>query len=965
MNWINRGTKVLQGNIDKGENMKKALAIFVTVCLLASLFVSCDNTTKLNELVSTRFDAAGSRSLIVSNENFIDFNDSSIKWQYLARKVSDPSYNVGAAAEWTDIPGRTPGLLSNTIEFSQGQWNFELRAVKTTDTSVVIYYGKTEAPVLLEKQTSTNPQSIVINLTAQLSGQKGFIVLSNVSVKHKSNGSVVYDAPSKVIIDDADTAKRKELVLNTDYVVSANGDSISSKTGTGYQISVGTHTVKVQKIGYNDAILAEEEKTIEVYAGLKTTISNWILEITQAGQFAPVAPTGTTSGDASSAVEGNLTLTVENVTPSMVKGNNTTVIVPVGILGSETANTTTATVSIAVSSSDTIDTSDENRFIVAEGMDAVAALDLTLIKKTEIKDTEGTIVSTTTEPVTEFGDGNEVTITTYVAKNLFDVKVRYNNGTDTPEEITPVSYDSSTGMIVFKVSHFSEYYVTAKLPEAKIGSTYYKTLNEAITKANKGDTVTINVLDDVTLDNGIANGVDNSRTITFIGTNRTQTVDVIINTVTAEGGQLNYQRGSSFTFENLTIKAGEGNFDGIVCDELTFKNCTITGKLTLFGKATFTNCVFDNTMANQYSIWTWGGTDVKFEGCTFNTNGKAILLYGGASSSNPTNLVVNNSTFNDRNSGSAGKAAIEIGNDYNATYTLTVNNATVNGFAPGLNTNSKVWANKNSMDSAHLTVTIDGNKMVIDVNSLKEAVENGTSNIILGGDIDVYESITINKSIILDANGHKITTHNGVRAFVVDDENASVSVCGNGSFIAENSSTGDNGAIFNVYDGCLTINGAKLESANTAIGVTGGTVDIRNAEIKAIDGGCSGFANGNNAVINVYGVHFTCESTDPDGPGCFWAQNGGKVNIYGGTFEANILSNVTEEGETSGANYCLYDYRDAEEYGYVRGTVSVYGGTFIDFNPADNYNGDSFIADNCVATKADGSNTWTVTAKAN
>ena len=174
---------------------------------------------------------------------------------------------------------------------------------------------------------------------------------------------------------------------------------------------------------------------------------------------------------------------------------------------------------------------------------------------------------------------------------------------------------------------------------------------------------------------------------------------------------MNYQRGSTFTFENLTIQAGEGNFDGIVCNELTYKNCTIKGKLTLYGKATFINCTFDNTMANQYSIWTWGGTDVTFEDCTFNTNGKAILLYGQATAAKPTNLVVNNCTFNDRNNGAAGKAAIEIGNDYNATYTLTVNNATVNGFAAGKNTDSTLWANKNSMDAAHLTVTIDGTKV--------------------------------------------------------------------------------------------------------------------------------------------------------------------------------------------------------------------------------------------------------------
>ena len=213
-----------------------------------------------------------------------------------------------------------------------------------------------------------------------------------------------------------------------------------------------------------------------------------------------------------------------------------------------------------------------------------------------------------------------------------------------------------------------------------------------------------------TLDNGIANEGTKARDITFVG-DGTQTVDVVKNAITAEGGELNYQRGSTFTFENMTIQAGEGSFDGIVCDELTYKNCTIKGKLTLYGKATFINCTFDNTMANQYSIWTWGGTDVTFENCTFNTNGKAILLYGQATASNPTNLVVNNCTFNDRNSGAAGKAAIEIGNDYNATYTLTVNNATVNGFTAGKNTGSTLWANKNSMDAAHLTVTIDGNKV--------------------------------------------------------------------------------------------------------------------------------------------------------------------------------------------------------------------------------------------------------------
>lgn len=237
-------------------------------------------------------------------------------------------------------------------------------------------------------------------------------------------------------------------------------------------------------------------------------------------------------------------------------------------------------------------------------------------------------------------------------------------------------------------------------------------LNDEITNGTTGSQVTINLAKDATftLNNGIANEAKKSRNVIFLG-DGTQTMDVITGAINAEGGQLNYQRGSSFTFKNLKIKAGEGNFDGVVCDELVFENCTITGKLTFYGKASFKDCVFENTMANQYSIWTWGGTDVTFDRCTFNTNGKAILLYGQATAAKPTNLVVKNCIFNDRNNGSAGKAAIEIGNDYNATYSLTITKCVVNGFAKGKNTGSKYWANKNSMDAEHLSVTIDSTKI--------------------------------------------------------------------------------------------------------------------------------------------------------------------------------------------------------------------------------------------------------------
>ena len=237
--------------------------------------------------------------------------------------------------------------------------------------------------------------------------------------------------------------------------------------------------------------------------------------------------------------------------------------------------------------------------------------------------------------------------------------------------------------------------------------------NDAITNAtDRNVNIAIAPGQTITLDNGIANEGAKSRDVTFVG-DGSQTVDVAKNAPAAEGAKhLNYQRGSTFTFENLTIENGTDTYDGIVCDELTYKNCTIKGVTTLYGKATFINCTFENTMANQYSIWTWGGTDVTFEGCTFNTNGKAILLFGEEKT---TNLTVNNCVFNDRNNGAAGKAAIEIGEaNYGKhnNFTVVINGSTVaSGFAAGQNTGSKLWANKNSMDAAHLTVTIDGTQV--------------------------------------------------------------------------------------------------------------------------------------------------------------------------------------------------------------------------------------------------------------
>ena len=196
------------------------------------------------------------------------------------------------------------------------------------------------------------------------------------------------------------------------------------------------------------------------------------------------------------------------------------------------------------------------------------------------------------------------------------------------------------------------------------------------------------------------------RTLTIIGTGNPE--DVVVKTVpNTTGEKVDYSfDGSTVTFEGITISTNSATYNGYARLNATYKNCIINGQYTLYGNSTFENCTF-NVSGNVYNIWTWGAAEAKFVDCTFNSDGKALLLYGQVN----TKLTVENCTFNDFGGLTDLKAAIEIGNDYNKSYTLIVDNTTVNGYEinnAGINTGTTLWANKNSMTKANLNVVVDG-----------------------------------------------------------------------------------------------------------------------------------------------------------------------------------------------------------------------------------------------------------------
>lgn len=178
---------------------------------------------------------------------------------------------------------------------------------------------------------------------------------------------------------------------------------------------------------------------------------------------------------------------------------------------------------------------------------------------------------------------------------------------------------------------------------------------------------------------------------------------------------------SDVTLYGVTINAGQYKgfqHSGVV----TYNNVTIKGELFCYGeKDIFNNCTFE--LNNGY-VWTYGSKEVVFEGCTFNTNGKAILVYNEGAGA--TKVAVNNCTFNATAGAKAGAiknqncAAIEIDNYQNSlvgvAHNITTSNNTV-----GENFSGE-WRIKNYVagdainvnGTAYTQIAIDGKLMTID-----------------------------------------------------------------------------------------------------------------------------------------------------------------------------------------------------------------------------------------------------------
>ena len=180
--------------------------------------------------------------------------------------------------------------------------------------------------------------------------------------------------------------------------------------------------------------------------------------------------------------------------------------------------------------------------------------------------------------------------------------------------------------------------------------------------------------------------------------------------------------GSDITLDGVTVK-GSGYATGIQhVNTVTYNNVKVVGDMCLYGeKVEFNNCEFE--LNNQY-VWTYGCKNTIFNACTFNTNGKAILVYNEGAGAN--NVTVKNCTFIASAGAKAGAianqncAAIEIDNFQNSSVGAA-HIVTTSGNTYGENFSGE-WRIKNYVAGGAITVNgveytqiaIDGKLMTID-----------------------------------------------------------------------------------------------------------------------------------------------------------------------------------------------------------------------------------------------------------
>ena len=442
-------------------------------------------------------------------------------WFYTAEKT-DSYGKVGVTAEETPVTAEkdesgtitvNKGLSGTIGPFSQGGWEFTLKAYagltadnKTPDSSKLVYENDDAITATLRGGETKS-----IAAEVKPAGESGYLKFDGAYFKWQDGGS---EAPL-FKIEAYGIEKKTTYILTNDS--SITGDNVFkialgeyNETAKGYPlkyvltdgsftdtfpVAVDYYTCKITAYINSDVskpVAYDEAFGFRVYGGATTVVSGDLTEKADSYASFDVKKTAIKSFTASSAEEKKIEVAVapkaeaHDSTADSPKTNTSEVAFEAGAL---TAADATYCLSAETLSAETA--SDAFRITAEEGEGSAAVYG-------SIKLTLDAISGSTSTSVKNFGE-KTVTVTTYIAPGLdaSDVTVKYNGEGAQPTDVT---YESTTGKVTFKTTHFSEFVVASKKAAPiynKSQNRYYSTLEDAF--KNLGDTTELELKGDVTV----------------------------------------------------------------------------------------------------------------------------------------------------------------------------------------------------------------------------------------------------------------------------------------------------------------------------------------------------------------------------------------------------------------------------------------------------------------------------------
>lgn len=201
---------------------------------------------------------------------------------------------------------------------------------------------------------------------------------------------------------------------------------------------------------------------------------------------------------------------------------------------------------------------------------------------------------------------------------------------------------------------------------AKIGSTEYATIAEAVTASTAGQTIDVVAADTYTLPSIPQN-------ITINGS-----VDGVIFSHTTGGNIASIPNG--VTFKNVSFTFGNTDYHGFhAAGTINMEGCTLNGKLFSYGNMNFTNCKFVQN-DGDYNMWNYYGANNYYD-CTFTNTvkGKFLNVYREDAKAGLSVLVKDCKFINN---GTLSKAALNVKSNGTLNYNVVVEGCEVEGSFP-------------------------------------------------------------------------------------------------------------------------------------------------------------------------------------------------------------------------------------------------------------------------------------------